>query len=289
MKSLRYPIGMVLCLALGISYSAAQATAPAAGKIATKRPAASTQTHHRTAAKAKKQQEPPPPPQPPPPPPQPKDLPAVAPRVTYQGGLLTIVAPNSNLGDVLRAVSARTGARVDIPAAAQNQRVVANLGPAAPAAVLGELLDGSPFDYVVLESATRPGALDRIVLTPAGPAPTNTNAAAQPPQSAPPAAQEAEGDEGAPPEEAPESAQPEPEPPEQPEQQAQPQPGQPQPAQPQPNQNPEQQQQQAPEQGQPNSEQQNPQQPKTPEQLLQELQRMQQQQQQQQQQQETPK
>src|ERR1044071_7774758 len=52
--------------------------------------------------------------------------PAVPPKVTYQNNQLTIVAENSALGDVLRAVKTQTGASIDLPANT-NARVVANL------------------------------------------------------------------------------------------------------------------------------------------------------------------
>src|SRR5208282_6693816 len=48
-------------------------------------------------------------------------LPAVAPEVTYQNGLLTIVAPNSTLGDILRSVRKRTAAEIEVPATASER------------------------------------------------------------------------------------------------------------------------------------------------------------------------
>lgn len=58
-------------------------------------------------------------------------IPAVAPQVTYEDGLLTIVAPNSTLGDILRSVRKHTSADIEIPATA-SERVVTRLGPAPP-------------------------------------------------------------------------------------------------------------------------------------------------------------
>src|SRR5712671_730644 len=48
--------------------------------------------------------------------------PAVAPQVSYQSGQLTILAPNSNLGDILRAVRKQTGAEMEIPARSEERR-----------------------------------------------------------------------------------------------------------------------------------------------------------------------
>ena len=113
---------------------------------------------------AAKQEQPPPPPPPPPLPPTLEQLPAVPPKVTFNNGLLTIVAENSTLADVLRAVRTQTGAGVEVPSNA-TERVVAHLGPGAPREVLASLLNGSHFNYVMLGSPTRPGMLDRIILT----------------------------------------------------------------------------------------------------------------------------
>jgi hypothetical protein len=90
-------------------------------------------------------------------------LPAVAPQVTFENGLLTIVAPNSTLGDVLREVRSRTSADIDVPANA-NERIALRLGPAPARDVMSELLNGSRFNYVLLGSADNANALVRVVL-----------------------------------------------------------------------------------------------------------------------------
>ncbi|MFZ0954790.1 MAG: hypothetical protein WAN60_00485 [Candidatus Sulfotelmatobacter sp.] len=88
---------------------------------------------------------------------------AVAPHVTYEGGQLTIVAPNSTLGDILRAVRKLTGAEMDIPANA-TERVVTNLGPGPAPGVVAELLNGSHFNYVLLGAPSDAKTLTRVVL-----------------------------------------------------------------------------------------------------------------------------
>src|SRR5579862_9868902 len=86
----------------------------------------------------------------------------VAPQVSYQNSQLTIVAPNSTLGDILRAVKKQTGAEIDIPSAPE--RVVTHLGPGPAREVLAELLNGSRFNYVLLGSSADNAALARVVL-----------------------------------------------------------------------------------------------------------------------------
>jgi hypothetical protein len=90
-------------------------------------------------------------------------IPAVAPQVSYQDGLLTIVAPNSTLGDILRGVRKHTAAEIEIPATA-NERVVTRLGPAPARDVMAELLNGSRFNYILLGSPQDANALVRVVL-----------------------------------------------------------------------------------------------------------------------------
>jgi hypothetical protein len=90
-------------------------------------------------------------------------IPAVAPQVSYQDGLLTIVAPNSTLADILRGVRKHTSAEIEIPASA-TERVVTHLGPAPAREVMAELLNGSRFNYVLLGSPQDANALVKVVL-----------------------------------------------------------------------------------------------------------------------------
>ena len=131
-------------------------------------------------------------------------IPAVAPEVSYQDGLLTIVAPNSTLGDILRGVRKHTSADIDIPATA-TERVVTRLGPAPAREVMAELLNGSRFNYILLGSPADANALVRVVLvakTPDTPTPAEAAAAANgatpsAANAADAAAAEAEADESA--------------------------------------------------------------------------------------------
>jgi hypothetical protein len=111
-----------------------------------------------------------------------EQVPAVPPQVAYSGGQLTIVAQNSTLGDILRAVHAQTGAELDVPSNA-TERVVATLGPGPARDVLATLLNGTHFNYVLLGSAGNPTAVQRVVLTAkTGPETTTASAAPVPPQ-----------------------------------------------------------------------------------------------------------
>jgi hypothetical protein len=105
----------------------------------------------------------------------------VPPHVTYENGELTIVAPNSTLGDILRAVRKQTGAEIDVPDA--RERVAATIGPGPAQEVMAQLLNGSRFNYVLLGSPQDPKSLTRVVLVARSPS-EMANRTAPPQQSA---------------------------------------------------------------------------------------------------------
>lgn len=163
-------IGFAVALSLAILCPAAFSSAQAAASA------------QRRAIKAKaKKAELPPLPSGPTGPMQPMPLDAIAavpPQVTFENNQLTIVAPNSTLADVLRAVRKTTGADIDVPAAPE--RVVTHLGPGPARDVLADLLNGSRFNYVLLGAAGNDTALTRVVLV------AKTEGGTIPHQSAPP-------------------------------------------------------------------------------------------------------
>ena len=113
-------------------------------------------------------------------------MPSKPPQVSYQNGLLSIVAENSSLGDILREVHRSTGAAIDVPPNA-TERVVAHIGPGPARDVLASLLNGSAFNYVMLGSETDPTTLASVMLTmKAGGVPVETavNVYQPPPQQA---------------------------------------------------------------------------------------------------------
>src|SRR5579863_2420964 len=97
----------------------------------------------------------------------------VPPQVSFQHGQLTIVAPNSTLGDILKAVRKQTGAEIEIPPA--TERVVTHLGPGPVREVVADLLNGSRFNYVLLGSADDSSLLMRVVLVAKSPDTGNPN------------------------------------------------------------------------------------------------------------------
>jgi len=117
-------------------------------------------------------------------------LPAAPAKVSYQGGLLTIAAQNSTLGEILRDVRKLTGASIEIPPGSGSERVVAYLGPGAPRDVLATLLNGSSLNYVMLGSSSNPTMVSSIILSQkpsaAGEAQTASNISPNNPGAMPP-------------------------------------------------------------------------------------------------------
>jgi hypothetical protein len=151
---------------LADTQTAAHPTTNPATVPAIPHPTATPATTHRTHKIAKKEELPPPLPSGTrgPVPQVPLDaIPPIAPQVTYQDGFLTIDAPNSTLGDILRSVRKHTSAEIEIPPAA-TERVVTRLGPAPAREVMAELLNGSRFNYILLGSPEDTNALVRVVL-----------------------------------------------------------------------------------------------------------------------------
>jgi len=165
-------IWILLSLALFASLCLAQKGSSAAAQ------------HHRKSHKAAPKPAVLPPLRPGPLPQLPLDLmPAAAPKVSFQGGLLTIVAQNSTLSDILRDVHKLTGASIDAPPNA-TERVVTRLGPGAPRDVLASLLNGTGFNYVMMGSSSDPTGVASVLLTtkPTGTATQTAVNAYQPPQ-----------------------------------------------------------------------------------------------------------
>jgi hypothetical protein len=113
-------------------------------------------------------------------------IPATAPRISYQNNELTVVAENSSLGEILSAIRAATGMKIEGPSGSAD-RVTAKIGPAPVRDVLLSLLEGSRYDFAMLGSATDPQIVERLLLSmrSAG-GDSNYAAAPQPPQQTEP-------------------------------------------------------------------------------------------------------
>lgn len=106
----------------------------------------------------------------------PGELPAHPASVTYANGLLTVIASNSSLNQILRDVSRETSMKVT--GGVIDERVFGQYGPAPVGQILNTLLDGTGSNMLLVESNGVTPA--ELILTPqsGGPSPPNPNAAA---------------------------------------------------------------------------------------------------------------
>jgi AMIN domain len=111
-------------------------------------------------------------PAPPPPPPL---------TVGFKNGMLSVNAERASLAEVLYQIHVQTGAEIAVPSGAEQEKVIATLGPAPARDVLTQLLDGSPYNFIILGTNQDPNALDRVILSPRGSSITEMNAIAPPP------------------------------------------------------------------------------------------------------------
>ena len=91
---------------------------------------------------------------------------ALPPKITYEGGQLTVVAENALLSDVMNALHAVLGADIDLPSGASSERVWARLGPGPARKVLSDLLSGTDLNFVIQGSATDADGIRSVLLTP---------------------------------------------------------------------------------------------------------------------------
>jgi hypothetical protein len=82
--------------------------------------------------------------------------------VTFENGMLSIHAAKATLAQVLFEVQRQTQAEIAIPAGAEQEEVVADLGPAPAREVLGSLLNGSLYNFIFVGDEL---SLERVILT----------------------------------------------------------------------------------------------------------------------------
>jgi hypothetical protein len=99
---------------------------------------------------------------------QPVVLSAPSPEATavvhYAEGQLTLISKNASLGTVLKLISAKTGALIDLAPELQSEPVIAQIGPGPVREVLTGLLDSPRIDYIIMGTGDVSGSPERIVV-----------------------------------------------------------------------------------------------------------------------------
>src|SRR5882724_5250263 len=100
--------------------------------------------------------------------PAPAPAPIAPPRkveVSFSHGKLRVWADKASLAEVLAEVHRRTGADITMPPGAGQEPIIADIGPAPAREVMATLLNGSPFNFVMVGSDNDPSQLRGIFLT----------------------------------------------------------------------------------------------------------------------------
>jgi hypothetical protein len=82
--------------------------------------------------------------------------------VTFVNGMLRIHAEKASLAEVLFEVHRQTQAEIAIPAGAEREQVLADLGPAPARDVLAALLNGSRYNFIFVGNELK---LEQVILT----------------------------------------------------------------------------------------------------------------------------
>jgi len=97
---------------------------------------------------------------------RPSQMAAVPARVSYANGMLTIVAENSTMADIIAQLRAATGIKIETVGGPSGDRVAARIGPAPVRDVILSLVQGSQYDFIILGVLGQPDAVERVILTP---------------------------------------------------------------------------------------------------------------------------
>jgi hypothetical protein len=105
--------------------------------------------------------------------------------VNYTQGQLTVVSQSASLGTVLKLISAKTGAVIDLAPELQNEPVIAQIGPSAVREVMTALLDSPKIDYIIMGSGNVSGGMERILVRTRQSFGRNVISMSRPPQASP--------------------------------------------------------------------------------------------------------
>ena len=85
--------------------------------------------------------------------------------VDYKDGRLHISAERASLDEILNEVRRQTGTDITVPPGAAQEQIVANIGPLPIREALVSLLNGSRFNFIMVDSDREPGKLKSVILT----------------------------------------------------------------------------------------------------------------------------
>jgi hypothetical protein len=87
-------------------------------------------------------------------------------QVRFENGLLSVRSEKATLAQVLYEVHRQTGADIAVPAGAEQERVVTDVGPGPAREVLASFLNGSHYNFIILGSGNDEHGIKRVILSP---------------------------------------------------------------------------------------------------------------------------
>lgn len=85
--------------------------------------------------------------------------------VQFKNGKLSVVADHVSLTQILNEVQRLTGTDISIPPGAAQEQIVAGIAPLPLREALVSLLNGSRFNFIMVDSEHEPGKLKSVILT----------------------------------------------------------------------------------------------------------------------------
>ena len=85
--------------------------------------------------------------------------------VQYKNGRLSVVADHVSLAQILNEVHRQTGTEITIPPGGGQEQIVVGISPQPLREALVSLLNGSRFNFIMLDSEHEPGKLKSVILT----------------------------------------------------------------------------------------------------------------------------
>lgn len=98
------------------------------------------------------------------------DLPKPAPvrknvEITFQDGRLKLLSTKASLAEVLTELRAQLNADIPVPAGAEQENVAISLGPGTPREVISQLLNGSPYNFIIVGKDEDANQVERVILS----------------------------------------------------------------------------------------------------------------------------
>jgi AMIN domain len=101
--------------------------------------------------------------------------------VHYANGRLSISGERASLDQILKEIQRQTGTDITVPPGAAQEQIVTNIGPLPIREALVSLLNGSRFNFIMVDSEREPGKLKSVILSYRGNGGVSQPAIAPPP------------------------------------------------------------------------------------------------------------